>query len=51
MYKKLTRKERIELKGYKVIYTTCGKVIAKKEGIAEIGNTLTEVYRSIFGYY
>lgn len=50
MYKRRNRKERIESKGYRVIYTSCGKVIAKKGDIAEIGNSLTEVYEKMFGY-
>lgn len=51
MYKRKTRKERLEAKGYRIINTTCGKVIAKKDDISEIGDTLSEVYKSIFGYY
>lgn len=50
MYKKKTRKERIESKGYRIIRTQCGKVIAKKDDIAEIGNSLQEIYRKMFGY-
>lgn len=50
MYKKKTRRERIESKGYRIINTTCGKVIAKKGDIAEIGDSLQEIYRRMFGY-
>jgi len=49
-YKRLTREERIKKCGYKIINTTCGKVIAKKGSIAEIGNSIFEIHKRMFGY-
>lgn len=49
-YKRLTRKERIQRKGYKVINTTCGKVIALKGAVNIIGNSIHDLHLKMFGY-
>ena len=49
-YKKLTRVERIKSKGYRVINTTCGKVIALKGSVNIIGNSISDLHYKMFGY-
>lgn len=49
-YKKQNRQQRIEAKGYKVIFTTSGKVIAKKNTISFIDDSVTGLHKQMFGY-
>lgn len=49
-YKKQNRQERIEAKGYKVIFTTSGKVLAIKDTVSFIDESVTGLHKQMFGY-
>ena len=49
----MTRQERIENKGYKVIFDMNGRSVfaSKNNGLTKIkGTSITELHRKIFGY-
>lgn len=49
-YTKKNRQQRIESKGYKVVFTTSGKVLAKKGSLGFIGESITDLHTQLFGY-